>query len=97
MPVTVPQLPLAVVNVMVPALLICDGVVEPPVIEDHPLEDVTATRAYEPPETSVPVKDALASVVGFVVNSPIYRVVGAAPHAPDDGHVTPLTQLSTLF
>jgi hypothetical protein len=70
MPVTVPQLPLAVVNVIVAALLICDGVVEPPVIEDQPDEDVTATRAYEPPETSVPVKDALASVVGFVVNSP---------------------------
>lgn len=42
---TVPQLAVAVGNVIVAALLICDGVVEPPVMEDQPLEEVTATRA----------------------------------------------------
>jgi hypothetical protein len=89
--------PVGVGNVIVPALLICDGAVEPPVIEDQPEDEVTATRAYEPPETSVPVKDALASVVGFVVNNPTHVVVGAAPHAPDDGHVTPFIHESTLF
>lgn len=47
--------------------------------------------------TSVPVKDALASVVGEVVNNPTYSVVGAAPHAPDDGHVTPFIHPRILF
>lgn len=36
--------PEGVGKVIVPALLICEGVVEPPVIDDHPLDDVTATR-----------------------------------------------------
>jgi hypothetical protein len=35
-------------------------------------ENVTAVRAYEPPETSVPV----SASVGSVVNKPTYQAVG---------------------
>ena len=97
MAVTVPHDTVGVGNVIMPALLICEGAVEPPVMADQPLELVTATRAYEPPVTSVPVNDALASVDGFTVNNPTQVVTGAAPHAPVVGHVVPFIQFNTLF
>jgi hypothetical protein len=82
---TVPQLALGVANVITPALLICSADVPPPLIEDHPLDDVIAALAYDPPDTSVP--PVPASLVGAVVNKATYVVAGAA------GYVVPFNQL----
>jgi hypothetical protein len=41
----VPQDTVGVGKVITPALLICDGVVDPPVMADQPEDEVTATRA----------------------------------------------------
>lgn len=42
---TVPHETVGVGKVIIPELLICEGVVDPPLIDDQPEEDVTATRA----------------------------------------------------
>jgi hypothetical protein len=98
---TFPHDTVGVGKVIIPLLLIWRSVPDGVLMALQPEAEVTATRAYEPPDTSVLPFAVDTSLVGLVVNNPTQVVTGAAPQPGEVptavvGHVVPFIQLSTL-